>query len=63
MIKLSSKLEKVNDSFTVNMYDNGFMFEISGRNEDEDWATAKIICNDINELVELIKEAGEMPRD
>jgi hypothetical protein len=63
MIKLSSKLEKVNDSFTVNMYDNGFMFEISGRNDNEDWATAKIICKDINELVELIKEAGEMPRD
>ena len=63
MIKLSDKLEKVNDSFSVNMYDNGYMFEINGRNEDEDWVTAKIICKDVNELVELIKEAGSMPRD
>ena len=63
MIKLSEKLAKVNDSFSVNMYDNGYMFEISGRNEDEDWTTAKIICKDVNELVELIKEAGSMPRD
>lgn len=63
MIKLSSKLEKVNDSFTVNMYDNGYMFEMGGRNEDEDWVTAKIVCNNIDELVALIKEASELPRD
>lgn len=63
MIKLSDKLEKVNDSFTVNMYDNGYMFEISGRNEDENWATAKIVCHSIDELVALIKEATNMPRD
>ena len=63
MIKLSSKLEKVNDSFSVNMYDNGYMFEMGGRNEDEDWVTAKIVCNNIDELVALIKEASEMPWD
>jgi hypothetical protein len=62
-IKLSSKLEKVNDSFSVNMYDNGYMFEMGGRNEDEDWVTAKIVCHNIDELVALIKEASEMPRD
>jgi len=63
MIKLSEKLAKVNDSFSVNMYDNGYMFEMGGRNEDEDWVTAKIVCNNIDELVALIKEASEMPRD
>jgi hypothetical protein len=63
MIKLSSKLDKVNDSFSVNLYDNGYMFEMGGRNEDEDWVTAKIVCNNIDELVALIKEASEMPRD
>jgi hypothetical protein len=63
MIKLSEKLAKVNDNFSVNMYDNGYMFEISGRNEAEDWVTAKIVCNNIDELVALIKEASEMPRD
>ena len=63
MIKLSEKLAKLNDSFSVNMYDNGYMFEMGGRNEDEDWVTAKIVCNNIDELVALIKEASEMPRD
>ena len=61
--KISDKLVKVNESFSVNMYDNGYMIEISGRKSDEDWSTAKIMVNTIEELVELIKEASEMERD
>jgi hypothetical protein len=61
--KISDKLVKVNESFSVNMYDNGYMIEISGRKSDEDWGTAKIMVSTIEELVELIKEASEMERD
>lgn len=60
--KISDKLDKVNESFTVNMYDNGFMIEVSGR-KDDDWRTAKIMVPSIEELVVLIKEAAEMERD
>jgi hypothetical protein len=60
--KLSDKLDKVNESFTVNMYDNGFMIEVGGR-KDDDWKTAKIMVPTIEELVVLIKEAAEMERD
>jgi hypothetical protein len=45
------------------MYDNGFMFEASGRNEAGDWANAKILCNSLEDLVQLIKEASAMERD
>jgi len=62
-MNLEDKLMKVNDSFSVNMYDNGFMFEISGRDHNEDWAGAKIVCNNLEELISLIKEASAMPRD
>lgn len=61
--KISDKLAKVNESFTVNMYDNGYMIEIGGRTHGDDWANAKILVNTIDELVELIKEASEMERD
>ena len=63
MYKLADKMTKVNDNFSVNMYDNGFMFEISGRDHADDWATAKILCTSVDELVELIKEATEMEKD
>lgn len=62
-MKISDKLAKVSDSFSVNMYDNGFMLDISGRTDDEEWGSAKIMCKNIDELVALIKEAGELPRD
>ena len=62
-MKLDEKMEKVNDNFTVYMYDNGFMLEISGRDDSGDWATAKILCKDMDELIALIKEAAVMERD
>jgi hypothetical protein len=61
MAKLS-KIKTVDDSFTVHMYDNGFMIEISGRNLNDDWATSKILCNTIDELFEIIGEVSEMER-
>jgi hypothetical protein len=62
-MQIKDKLTKLSDSFSVNMYDNGFMFEASGRNEDGDWANVKILCNNLDELVLLIKEASAMERD
>ena len=62
-MKLNEKIEKVNDNFSVYMYDNGFMLEVSGRDSGGDWATAKILCKDLDELISLIKEATAMERD
>lgn len=50
------KLAKVNESITINRYDNGWMVEIGGRNKKEDWANSKIVCNTEAEVIELIKE-------
>ena len=63
MAKKLSKLEKVNESFTVNRYDNGFMVEIGGRDKENDWKTAKVMCNTEADLIEVIKEALAMPLD
>ena len=59
MAKLN-KLVKVNDSFSVNRYDNGWMVEVSGRDKKDDWKTAKIMCNTEDELVALIKEYNQL---
>ena len=56
MAKLS-KLTKVNESFTVNRYDNGFMIEVGGRDKADDWKTAKVMCSSEDELFAVIKEA------
>jgi hypothetical protein len=63
MAKKLSKLTKVNESITVNRYDNGWMVEISGKNKNDDWSTSKTLCNTEAELLELIKEYNTMDLD
>jgi hypothetical protein len=58
-----SKFIKVSDNFTVNRYDNGFMLEVSGRDSNEDWQTAKIICTTEPELLALIQEVNSINLD
>ena len=58
MAKLS-KLAKVNDSFSVYRYDNGWMVEVSGRDKKEDWKTSKVMCNTEDDLIALIKEYNQ----
>jgi hypothetical protein len=60
MTKLT-KLLKVNESVTINRYDNGWMVEIGGRNKKDDWANTKIVCNTEAEVLELIKEYNSIP--
>lgn len=50
------KLAKVNESITINRYDNGWMVEIGGRDEESDWKNTKTLCNTEDEVVALIKE-------
>lgn len=62
MSKLS-KLSKVNESFTINRYDNGFMVEVGGRDENDDWKTCKVVCNTEEEVIALVKESFTLPLD
>lgn len=62
-MKLGDKLAKCSDSLTVNLYDNGYMIEVSGRDSDEDWKSAKIMCSTLDEVFAVITEASTMERD
>lgn len=62
MAKLA-KLAKVNDSFTIYRYDNGFMIEISGRDKENDYKTAKVMCSTEEELIAVVKEYNKMTLD
>jgi hypothetical protein len=61
--KISDKLVKVNDNFSIHMYDNGFMVEVGGRNKKSDYVSARILCNTLDEVLNLVREACEMDRD
>ena len=62
-MKIADKLRKVNDNYTISVYDNGYMFEISGKNSSDDWKSVKIVVNSVKELIQLVEEACSLERD
>jgi hypothetical protein len=62
MSKLS-KLTKVNESITINRYDNGWMVEVGGRDDENDWKNSKIVCNTEDEVLAIVKEYNSMELD
>jgi len=62
-MQLSDKLAKCGDSLTVNIYDNGYMVEVSGRDDENDWKSAKIMCATLDEVFAVITEASTMERE
>ena len=63
MAKKLTKLSKVNESITINRYDNGFMVEVSGRDSESDWKTAKVLCSTSEEMIAVIQEWNTMEID
>lgn len=62
MSKLN-KFVKVNESITINRYDNGWMVEVGGRDKKEDWKNSKTLCNTEEELLALIREYNGIELD
>jgi hypothetical protein len=62
MTKLT-KLTKVNESITINRYDNGWMVEVGGRDSDNEWKNSKIVCNTEEEVLAVVKEYNSMELD
>ena len=62
MAKLN-KLTKVNESITINRYDNGWMVEVGGRDKKQDWKSTKTLCNSEDEMIAVVKEWNSMDLD
>lgn len=60
--KLTQKLSKIDEDVTVTFADNGFIITAQGRDEEDDWTNAKIVCNTLDEVVALLDEASKMER-
>ena len=61
--KISDKLIKVGECVNVYFYDNAYMVEASGRNQEDDWASVKLVCKDLDEVQKLLLEIESLPRD
>jgi hypothetical protein len=62
-MKLADKLVKVDEDITIRQLDNGFVVEVAGRDSDDEWASAKIVCNSLADVQALIEEATRLPKN
>ena len=56
-------LTKIGEQVSINIYDNGYMVEVSGKDAEGDWKTVKVVCSSTSELLELVKQYISMERD
>ena len=61
MAKISDKLKKVNECFSISRYDNGFMIEVTGEGKTDSYTTTKIVVTKEEDVLALVKEALSLP--
>ena len=61
--KVSDKLTRVSECVNVYFYDNAYMVEVSGRNEEDNWVATKLVCRDLNEVQTLLEEVDSLPKE
>lgn len=53
--RIAGKLTKIDPKLEVNFYDNGYMVEVSGQDEEGNWKTARLLCVDEAATLEFVK--------
>ncbi len=61
-MNICDKIVKVDNDIRITIADNGYIFEVSGKNANDDWKNVKIVCNTRSELDSLLDEVLELDR-
>ena len=61
--KVSDKLAKVGECVNVYFYDNAYMVEVTGRDNNDDWTNVKLVCRDLTEVQIILEEVDSLPKD
>lgn len=51
---ISEKIRKRDEDFRIYTYDNGYLIEVGGRNDEDDWVTAKVFAQTLTEVQEAV---------
>ena len=59
-MKLIDNMKSVDECMTIHRYSNGYMVEVSGRNEEDDYENVKLLCNSLDDVKLLVEEYAGM---
>lgn len=58
-----NNFKKISDNFEVTIANNGYMIDICGRDSEDDWVRNKIVCTDLEQLLDTITTIVNMEID
>lgn len=61
--KVADKLTKVGECVNIYFYDNAYMVEVTGRDNNDDWSNIKLVCKDMDEVVKVLQEVESLERE
>jgi hypothetical protein len=61
-MNIVDKIVKVDDTISIRLVDNGYVFEVGGKNANDEWKSVKIVCTTRSQLDSLLDEALELDR-
>lgn len=59
-VKLSEVFGSVNDCVSVNRYENGWMVEVSGNDQEDSWQNKKFIFADLKNVFTFLEEYSKI---
>lgn len=57
-----AKITKEVSDFNVEIADNGFVLNYSGKTEDDDWVNSKVVITSVDDLVKTITDIVSMQK-
>jgi len=62
IITINEKFKRVNTQFSITVCDNGFLVEMGGQDQKEDWIDRKFVLPNIKAVQELVEDIAAMPK-
>ena len=57
---IRSKFVEVSTNINIEILDNGYTVEVSGRDDKGDWKNCKLYCMNIEELSQVLEETANL---
>ena len=52
---IKDKISKRDEDFRIYTYDNGYLIEVGGRDDEGEWVTAKVFATSIDEVKDAVE--------
>ncbi len=52
---IKEKIAKRDEDFRIYTYDNGYLIEVGGRDDEGEWVTAKVFATNIQEVKDAVE--------